>query len=342
MRSDVTSKTMNILVTGGTGFIGARLIRHLRSRFASHRIYCLVVPHPTDMEQRARDMLQGMGVEIIEGDLNDPRVSARSVPALDLVFHLAGNIDTDAGEDELRVNDAGTDHLLSWLSASLQGARIVYASSIAVLDRDGPAEGPLDESSPCVPRTAYGRTKLRGERIIQRRAVALGYQYTILRLATVYGAGAKADGLFDRLFTLTRKHSTLGRLNWPGRTSIIHVDDVAAIMAGLAQRPAAAGETYCIANPDAPTVGALAEQIAQFAPEPVSTIRLPAWVWSAGRRVVWSRPFRLLGAVVAHTTAWRLTLILDDGFWFDTQKLQGIWTTPLKDVVEGLAEMLKR
>ena len=57
-----------------------------------------------------------------------------------------------------------------------------------------------------------------------------GYEYTILRLATVYGPGAKTDGLFDSLFKLTSKGSILGRLNWPGRTSIVHVEDVAAIM----------------------------------------------------------------------------------------------------------------
>jgi nucleoside-diphosphate-sugar epimerase len=157
----------------------------------------------------------------------------------------------------------------------------------------------------------------------------------------VYGCGAKPDGLFGRLFRLSKNRSTLARLNWPGRTSIIHVDDVVAIMIDLAQREAAGGETYCIANPHAPTVGALAAQIAQFAPEPARSIRLPGWLWSIGRRMVWSHSFRLLGSVVAHTLTWQLSLILDDGFWFDTQKLQSIWTSPFKDVVEGLAEMLK-
>jgi hypothetical protein len=56
---------------------------------------------------------------------------------------------------------------------------------------------------------------------------------------------------------------------------------------------------------------------------------------------VWNRSLQLLVSSVAKTTAWRLTLIVDDGFWFDTQKLQRIWTYPLKDLGEGLAEMLK-
>src|SRR6185436_17853095 len=106
---------------------------------------------------------------------------------VDLVFHLAANIDTAAPEAELRVNDLGTQHLLSWLGRSIRGGRVVYSSSIAVLDRNGPAEGPLNESSPCVPRTEYGHTKLRGEQILQALAGPQQFSYTILRLATVYG-----------------------------------------------------------------------------------------------------------------------------------------------------------
>jgi UDP-glucose 4-epimerase len=332
---------VNILVTGGTGFIGGHLVHHLLSQYSPQDICCLVRPsdNPREIESLAR--LRDAGVWIVEGDLTQPSVTAHVPPAVDLLFHLAANSDTDATEDELRVNDLGIENLLQWLGRSVQGARIVYASSIAVLDRDHPADGPLNEMSPCVPRTAYGLTKLRGEEVIKRNAAVYGYEYTILRLATVYGPGAKTDGLFDSLFKLTSSRSILGRLNWPGRTSIVHVEDVAAIMLGLAQREEASGETYCIANPDAPTVGALAERIAHFAPESVSIIHLPDWLWSIGRRLVWNRPLQLLVSSVAQTTAWRLTLIVDDGFWFDTQKLQRIWTYPLKDLGEGLAEMLK-
>jgi nucleoside-diphosphate-sugar epimerase len=332
---------LRVLVTGSTGFIGGHLVNGLLARVAPADIFCLVRPPANSRERQALIRLQHQGVCIVDGDLTTPDVGAPIPAPVDIVFHLAANSDTDASEDELRVNDLGIRNLLSWLGDSVRGARVVYSSSIAVLDRDHPADGPLNERSPCVPRTAYGRTKLRGEAILRDGAAAAGYEYTILRLATVYGPGAKTDGLFDRLFKLTRERSLLGRLNWPGRTSIVHVDDVAAIMIGLAQRPEAAGETYCVANPDAPTVGALAEEIAHFAPQPVSIIKLPDWVWSMGRRLVWNRPFQVVASVVAQTTAWRLTLIVDDGFWFDTEKLQSIWNSPYKDLVEGLADMLK-
>ena len=57
--------------------------------------------------------------------------------------------------------------------------------------------------------------------------------------------------------------------------------------------------------------------------------------------MAWSRSCQLIAATMAQTTLWRLTVMVDDGFWFDTQKLQGVWNHPPKDLVEGLAEMVK-
>jgi hypothetical protein len=68
---------------------------------------------------------------------------------------------------------------------------------------------------------------------------------------------------------------------------------------------------------------------------------LPQWAWKIGRAVAWSRSAKLAGAVLAQTTLWRLTLMVDDGFWFDTQKLQAIWHQPPTDLVEALTEILK-
>jgi nucleoside-diphosphate-sugar epimerase len=56
-----------------------------------------------------------------------------AAPAVDLVFHLAANINTGAPGDEHRVNDEGTVNLLDWLRPVSRGARVVYASSVAVL-----------------------------------------------------------------------------------------------------------------------------------------------------------------------------------------------------------------
>ncbi len=332
---------MKILVTGATGFIGRHLVRRLLTQTAASDIVCLVKPSRTRGERDELSDLRATGVHLIEGDLSEPMVAAERPPHVDLTFHLAAAVDTSASPAALAINDIGCANLLRWLGGALDGARVLYASSIAVLDRDRPSRGPLNETSPCVPRTEYGRTKLRGEDIIRTEAARLGFQYTILRLATVYGPGEKIGGLFDRLIKDTAKHRLLARLNWPGRTSIVHVHDVVAIMVSLAARPDAGNEVYCVANPEAPTIGALAQDIARIVDPSPNPVYLPLWAWKIGRALAWSRSAQLAGAVLAQTTFWRLTLMVDDGFWFDTQKLQSVWQQPPKDLVEGLTEILR-
>jgi UDP-glucose 4-epimerase len=332
---------MAILITGATGFIGRRLVERLLADTSPIDLICIVKRSLRNSDDATIEAWRHLGVRIIEGDLTDPNVAHELAPPIDTVFHLAANIDTTAGTEELRVNDAGCTNLLSWLGRAAWGARLVYASSIAVVDRSGPARGALNEASPCVPRTEYGRSKLRGEQIIQAGAAELHYQYTIVRLATVYGPGAKAGGLFDRLMRGALHHRLLARLDWPGRTSIVHVDDAAAIMVMLARRPDAGNQIYCIANPEAPTIGALGESIAGVVRSSRPPLHLPSWVWRLGRSIAWSRSAQLLGAIVAQTTFWRLTLMLDDGFWFDTEKLQSVWSGPSKDLIEALTEMVK-
>jgi nucleoside-diphosphate-sugar epimerase len=333
---------MKVLVTGASGFLGRHLMPQLLSLCSAGDVECLVKPAGPDakpVEMHAEATYRDAGVRLLEGDLSRP-LDATPPPAKpDVVFHLAANIDTAAHGPELDVNDLGTSHVLDWLGDRCAGARIVYASSIAVHDRHGLSQGPLSETSPFRPRTDYGRTKYRGEQILQELAPSCGATYTILRLATVYGPDPKPGGLFDTLATCAARSAIAGRLNWPGRTSVIHADDAAALMIALSQRPEAANEIYCVANPDAPTVGELSQLIARTGGYAARPIRVPAVVWRVARRLVCSRAFQSL-TPVAQLALWRLSLIVDDGFWCDTSKLQSVWNGPFKPLPEGVADML--
>ena len=100
------------LVTGGTGFIGRRLVLRLIEAFGPESIVCLTKAPVTLLEAKAVESYRGAGVRLIEGNLLNQPVSAQPAPRVDAVFHLAANIDTDAPEDALRVNDEGTRRLL--------------------------------------------------------------------------------------------------------------------------------------------------------------------------------------------------------------------------------------
>ncbi len=331
---------MKFLVTGGTGFIGRRVVTQLLAQHPATDVVCLVKRSTIPAEMDALARFQAAGIRIIDGDLDDSSVSREAAPKTDYILHLAANIDTALPEEQIRVNDLGVEHLLDWLAPVSRGARIVYTSSVAVHDRDGVATGPITETSPFTPRTPYGLTKLRGEHILNARAVIDGYTYTTLRLATVYGPGSKQGGMFDLLFKMTSQGSLSGRIDWPGRTSIIHVEDTAALIVGIAARPEAANQIYCVANAEALTVGQLAQRIGRVSDHPVRPITLPNWMWSAIRGVIWSGPVRALTPKSAALVYWRLSLIVDHGFWYDTRKLQSVWNTPPRDVDASIREML--
>ncbi|MEO8071278.1 MAG: NAD(P)-dependent oxidoreductase, partial [Acidobacteriota bacterium] len=268
-------------------------------------------------------------------------VSRTPPPRVRTVLHLAANIDTARDADALRVNDVGTGHLLDWLAPVLRGARVVYTSSVAAVDRQAPAKGPLTEASPCTPRTPYGLTKLRGEAIVKARAADAGYTYTILRLATIYGPGAKPGGLFDSLLTLTTTSRLLGRINWPGRCSVMHVDDVARCLTAVGSVPEAVNETYCTAA-EAPTVSELAQRIAVAAGHPVDVVALPPWIWSATRALTWNPLVRAACGAVAPTLFWRFSLLIDDGFWMDGARLNALLEMAPVSLDAGLVSMLSK
>ena len=330
---------MKFLVTGGTGFIGRRVVTQLLAAHPASDIVCLVKRSTIPAERDAEARYAAAGVRIIEGDLDDPAVSREAAPKADAILHLAANIDTALPEEQIRVNDLGVENLLNWLAPVSRGARIVYTSSVAVHDRNGVASGPIVETSPYTPRTPYGVTKLRGEHILEARAKTDGFTYTFLRLATVYGPGSKQGGMFDLLFKMTAEGSLGGRIDWPGRTSIIHVEDTAALIIGIASIPQAANQVYCVANAEAPTVGQLTQRIGRISGHPVRPIVLPNWMWSAIRSVIWSAPVRALTPKSAALVYWRLSLIVDHGFWYDTRKLQSVWAKPPRDVDAAIGEM---
>jgi len=279
-----------------------------------------------------------LGIQIVEGDLDDPHVSREPLGVYDVVFHLAGDVDTAKAEHGLRVNDLGTERLLEKLGSNLRGCRIVYTSSANVMDRNGPVSVPMDEGSPCVPRTAYGLTKLRGEQSVIERAARDGYSFTVFRLPTVYGSGGRPGGMFDLLAKYAAKGALLARLNWPGRTSIIFVDDVAEVMADLSLRPESANQIYCIASDENLTVSEIARQVGRLT-TPVRPVNLPRWAWAAARWVAWNRTIGLVVPPFARTAFWRFSFIVDDGLWFDTSKFRAIYRAPLVQLPDGLSTM---
>ena len=120
------------VVTGGTGFIGAAVVRRLVS--AGHRVRVLARPG------NPRQLLAGLPVEIAEGDLGDTASLARCLKGCRLLFHVAAMYTLWAKDRRLfyEVNVEGTRRLLRGAAEAGVG-RVVYTSTVGVLGipRDG-------------------------------------------------------------------------------------------------------------------------------------------------------------------------------------------------------------
>jgi nucleoside-diphosphate-sugar epimerase len=133
----------------------------------------------------------------------------------------------------------------------------------------------------------------------------------------------------------------LGRIDWPGRTSIIYVDDVADVMVDLAGRSDAAGEIFCLASDETLTVGEIARAVGRVVGRPVRPIGIPPVLLRFGRAVVWNRTIARVLPGFTQLSFWRLSLIISDGFWFDTAKFRRTSTMPMRTLDEGLADTLR-
>jgi dihydroflavonol-4-reductase len=152
------------LVTGGTGFVGAHLVRALLREGESVR--CLVRPGSD------RRNLAGLHVEVVEGDITDPFTAARAVRGCDTVFHAAALYQLWVPDPAVmyRVNVGGTRTLLA--AAGEAGAkRIVYTSTVGALGNPGDGR-PGTETTPVTLADMVGHYK-RSKFLAEQEALRL-------------------------------------------------------------------------------------------------------------------------------------------------------------------------
>ncbi|MBW1873582.1 MAG: NAD-dependent epimerase/dehydratase family protein, partial [Deltaproteobacteria bacterium] len=141
---------MNILVTGGNGFIGFALVKRLLND--GHAVRCLV--------HKSKHLLEGLGPELVRGSLSEPESLASASEGVDLVYHLAGSGRAgDWGKRKwfFEVNAQGTRNILDAAISNKVG-RFVMTSSLAVHRFSGHINA--DEQVPAdQEKYAYGASK---------------------------------------------------------------------------------------------------------------------------------------------------------------------------------------
>ncbi len=262
-----------VLVTGGTGFIGAHVVRRLVAAGVPVRIFA----RTPDLLDRA---LRGT-VEIARGDLREPAALRRAVAGTGAVVHLAAcarAVSRDPHEFH-DVNVAATGVLLD--AACAAGVeRFVHVSTILAL----PPFAPAALSGPATALTPYEATKMEAERRVAG-AAARGLHAVIVRPTRVFGPGPLNDAnSVTRIVALYLDGRFRTRLADGGvLANYVHADDVAQGIL-LALEHGARGAAYVLGG-DNVAFAQLLDLIGEVAgtrrrvvagPPPVARARGPA------------------------------------------------------------------
>jgi dihydroflavonol-4-reductase len=169
------------LVTGGTGFVGAHVVRALLAR--GRAVRCLV------RASSRRANLEGLDVEIVTGDVTDPASLSRAMAGVDTVFHCAADyrLYTANPGALFASNVTGTQNVM-WAASEAGARKVVHTSSVGALglSRNG---RPADETTPVAAASVIGnykRSKYEAERVAEKWA-AQGLPVVIVNPSTPVG-----------------------------------------------------------------------------------------------------------------------------------------------------------
>jgi nucleoside-diphosphate-sugar epimerase len=201
----------DVLVTGGTGFIGIEVVRQLNEVGIRPRV---LVRRP----HRA-SLLNAYDIEPIQGDLSLPETMDRALGGVDTVIHLGGRA---SFESYRRLKPTIVDGTLELgrRSATAGVEHFVFASSLFVY---GNQTQPIDAETPMEPVMGYGRAKVEAEQGLAQIAGASAMTLSCLRLPHVYGPQSL-------LFRQVRTGIAIFPGGMHNTTAHLHVDDAARIL----------------------------------------------------------------------------------------------------------------
>jgi dihydroflavonol-4-reductase len=255
---------MEILVTGANGFTGSRLVRRLRA--AGHAVRALVRPSAD-----ARG-LASLGVDLREGQLTRRADVVAAAAGCDQIHHIAAVFRT-AGHPDQYYEDVNVGGTVNVLEAALSAGceRVVHCSTGGVHGHI--ADPPADEDYRFSPGDVYQASKVRAEAAVQA-AMRAGQRAVIFRPGAIYGEG---DTRFLKLFSAIQKRRFVMIGSGNTRLHLVHVDDLTRGIELCALQPAAVGQTFLLAGPEAPTLDGIVAMIAATLQVPPPRMKVPVW-----------------------------------------------------------------
>jgi nucleoside-diphosphate-sugar epimerase len=225
------------LVTGGTGYVGIRVVEEMRAARRDVRVLDVLLHGQEELAAEQREQ----GVDVVVGDVRDSAARRHALEGVDEVVHLAAivgdpacGLDPDHSTD---VNVNGTEALLEdALAAGVK--KFVFASTCSNYGRMADPTVPVTEEGELAPISLYAEQKVSMEKLVLSRAFA-ALNPTCLRFATVYGAAPRMRfdltvNEFTRDLWHDRELEVFGEQFW---RPYIHVHDAARAVRTVLEAP---------------------------------------------------------------------------------------------------------
>ncbi len=265
----------NWLITGGCGFLGTALIRHLRKNKLAEHIRVLdnlTVGTKEDLAQASSfretevSAVQSpaaieAATELVYGDIRDPKTCEACCQGMDIIIHLAANTGVPVSVEHPRLdmesNVNGTFNMLEAARAH-KIKRFVFASSGAPA---GEVEPPIHEELPPHPVSPYGASKLAGEGYCSAYHKSFGLETVALRFSNVYGPGSThKSSVVAKFIKQALQGETLVIYGDGTQTrDFIYIDDLINALVLAASKKGVGGETFQIATARETTLDELTE-----------------------------------------------------------------------------------
>lgn len=238
-----------VLVLGGTGFVGRRVVKALTA--AGFPVRCLV------RDPARADDVAGKGVEVVRGDMLDAAAvsaAARQVRAVIVCVHtVSPQPARQAGHDFIDVEEAGVGNIVAACHAN-EVSRLLYVTSIGVA-----ADA----------RSSWTRGRARIEELL----FSSGLDVTVLRPGMIVGHGGDGFGLVERG---ARRRATVLMSSPQQRFRTVAVNDLADQLVALMDEPRSFGHHFDVGSDDVLTIDEMIDLAADHLgrPHPVK-IHLP-------------------------------------------------------------------
>lgn len=265
---------MNVVITGGCGFIGSGLVRRL-SDTDTHAVRVIdnlsvgtradLAAATTFSEVPAGD-LDGwhQGTALIVGDILDEALARTGTQGADLIVHLAGNTGVQPSITNPRLdclnNVIGTLNYLE--AARVNGVpRLVFASSGGTVIGD--AEPPVHEEMVPHPKSPYGASKSAGEGYLSAYHATFGITTVGLRFGNVYGPGSIHKGSIVAKFMRRALEGSPLEIYGDGDQTrdFIYLDDLLDALVRASMSDGVGGEIFQIASAAETSVNEIADRI---------------------------------------------------------------------------------